>query len=360
MSVEVGLGVFTGEWHDGTGLDHGATLRESIAQVQHAEAVGLDSVWVSEHHFHPARFVGSLAAYCGAMVQATSSITVGYGLALAPLHDPVRLAEDAAFLDSLSDGRFVLGLGLGYREVEYEGFGVSRSERVGRTVEAIAIARQAWTGEPLEHSGRYYDRRGMIVSPLPATAGGPPIMLGGHHPKAIDRAARIADRFCMDAGTDSEAYEDGDGRNRALVGRVSSMLGQYRAALDRHGKDSREPAFSLNIGGFLHPDGVDAAWDALADAYLLTRRVYGDWYGLEPADYARWYPDQLTDDEREQRKSELLLGTPDDIAPVLEEIRDMVGPNLHIMFRSKYPLVDDATIRQSVSLLGELRGRLIE
>jgi len=359
MAVEVGLGVFSGEWHPGTGLEHGETLRESIDQVAHAEAAGLDSVWVSEHHFHEANFVGSVAPYAAAMVQATSRITVGLGLALAPLHDPVRMAEDAAFLDVLSGGRFELGLGIGYRDIEYEGFGGHRKQRVGRTVELIEICRQAWSPGPVEHEGRYYQRHGIEVTPKPVQPGGPPIMMGGHHPNALDRCAQLGDRFCMDAGTDSESYEEGQGRNRDIFDRVASAVRLYREALARHGKDTEHPNFSLNVGGFLHPDGRDAAWDTLAEAYMMTRRVYGDWYGLDPADYADWYPDKLTPEEVEQRKGELLLGTPDDVAPVLERVREIVGDNLHVMFRSKYPLVEDAATRTSIDLLAEIRRRLV-
>ncbi len=359
MTVQVGLGVFSGEWHAGTGLNHGETLRESIGQVVHAETAGLDSVWVSEHHFHEARFVGSVAAYAAAMVQATSRLTIGFGLALAPLHDPIRLAEDAAFLDALSSGRFAVGLGLGYRDIEFEGFGGNRSQRVGRTIELIEICRQAWSGRPVDVDGCHYQRHGLAVSPLPHRSEGPPIMLGGHHANAIDRAAALADRFCMDAGTDSEVFEQGTGHNRDLIDRVTSAVRLYREALDRHGKPSGAPAFSLNVGGFLHPDGADAAWATLAEAYMLTRRVYGDWYGLEPAEYANWYPDRLTPEQVTQRRSEILLGTPDDIVPVLERVRDVVGENLHVMFRSKYPLVDDASTRRSIDLLAEVRRRLI-
>ena len=138
----------------GAGLDHGETLRESIDQVVYAEQLGLDSVWVSEHHFHDARFVGSVAAYAAAMIQATTRITIGLGLALAPLHDPIRMAEDGAFLDVLSGGRCVVGLGLGYRDIEFEGFGGHRRQRVGRTVELIEICRQAWSGAAVDHDGR--------------------------------------------------------------------------------------------------------------------------------------------------------------------------------------------------------------
>jgi alkanesulfonate monooxygenase SsuD/methylene tetrahydromethanopterin reductase-like flavin-dependent oxidoreductase (luciferase family) len=358
MAVQVGLGVFSGEWHPGTPLDHGETLRESIQQVVHAETVGLDSVWISEHHFHEANFVGSVAPYAAAMVQATQRIKVGLGLALAPLHDPIKMAEDAAFLDVLSGGRFELGLGIGYRDVEYAGFGGHRRERVGRTVELIELCKQAWGPGEVDFSGRYYQRHGFEVTPKPVQVGGPPIMLGGHHPNAFDRAAQLGDRFCMDAGTDSESYEEGEGHNRDVFDRVASAVRMYREALARHGKDTEAPNFSLNVGGFLHPDGRDAAWETMADSYLMTRRVYGDWYGLDPADYADWYPDRLSADEVEQRKSELLLGTPDEVFPVLDRVREIVGENLVVMFRSKYPSIGDAETRQSLSLLGELRERL--
>ena len=143
------------------------------------------------------------------------------------------------------------------------------------------------------------------------------------------------------------------------IDRVESAVRRYRDALARHGKPTDAPAFSLNVGGFLHPDGRDAAWATLAEAYMLTRRVYGDWYGLDPAEYATWYPDQLTAEQVAQRRSEILLGTPDDVVPMLERVREIVGDNLHVMFRSKYPLVDDAATRQSIDLLGEVRRRLV-
>lgn len=358
MTVEVGLGVFSGEWHSGTGLDHTQTLAESIQQVVHCEEVGLDSVWISEHHFHAASFVGSLAAYAGAMVQATKRIKVGYGLALAPLHDPVKMAEDAAFLDVLSGGRFEMGLGIGYRDVEFTGFGGTSRQRVGRTLELIDICRQAWADGEIDHVGTHYTRRGFSVTPKPIQSGGPPIMMGGHHPNAIDRAARLGDRFCMDAGTDSESYEEGTGRNRGLLGRVEGTLGLYREALRRHGRDDSQPHFSLNVGGFLHPDGRDAAWDVVAEAYMMTRRVYGDWYGLDPQEYADWTPERLTAEEVEQRKSELLLGSVDQVYEVLTQVHELVGDNLAIMFRSKYPLVTDADTRVSIEQLAELRDRL--
>jgi alkanesulfonate monooxygenase SsuD/methylene tetrahydromethanopterin reductase-like flavin-dependent oxidoreductase (luciferase family) len=293
------------------------------------------------------------------MIHATSQITVGFGLAIAPLHDPVRIAEDAAFLDVLSAGRFALGMAIGYRPIEYEGFGTTQRDRVGRLEETVAICRQAWAAGHMHHEGTHFTRSGFSVTPKPVQPNGPEIMLGGHHPNAIDRAARIGDRFCMDAGTDSESYESGAGRNRGLILRVESALNLYKEALQRHGKDPTAPRFALNVGGFLHPDGPDAAWDTVEAAYLMTRRVYGDWYGLDPSEYERWQPGELTPAELAQRRSELLLGTPNDLLGVFTEVRELVGENLSVMFRSKYPLVDDRATRQSIALLAELREELI-
>lgn len=70
---------------------------------------------------------------------------------------------------------------------------------------------------------------------------------------------------------------------------------------------------------------------------MFTRRVYGDWYGIEPAAYERWYPDLMSPEEHAQRRSEVFLGTPDDLVPGFERLRDIVGEGLHVMFRSKYP-----------------------
>ena len=134
---------------------------------------------------------------------------------------------------------------------------------------------------------------------------------------------------------------------------------RYRDAFARHGKRADNPPFSLNVGGFLHPDGRDAAWAALAEAYMLdppgVRRLVRPRSGRvrvvvsRPAD-AR---------AGRERQSEILLGTPDDIVPVLARVARVVGDNLHVMFRSKYPLVVDATVKQSIELLGEVRSRLV-
>ena len=355
--MEIGLGVFSGECLPGEGKSHTEVLRDSIEQMRLAETVGLDAVWITEHHFLESGYVGSVLPYAAAAAQATEHIRIGVSVALAPLYDPVRLAEDAAFVDVLSGGRHDLGIALGYRDVEYEGFQTSRAERVSRLEEVVSVCRQAWGSGPLHHEGRYFRRSGMEVFPKPVQPGGVPLLMGGHAPAALDRAARLADAFIMDGGTDSSVFGKA-GHNRDLFERVAGTFELYKQALAAHGRSTADVRFYLTLGGFLHDDGPDAAWAALQEAYLYTRRVYGDWYGIPQEISGRWYPHLLSPEEHAQRRTEVVLGRPDDLLVPFQRLREIVGEGLHVMFRCKYPGIDDATTRRSIELLGEVRSAL--
>jgi alkanesulfonate monooxygenase SsuD/methylene tetrahydromethanopterin reductase-like flavin-dependent oxidoreductase (luciferase family) len=356
--MEIGLGVYSGECLPGEGVTPTQVIADSISQIRLAEEVGLDAAWITEHHFLPSGYVGSVLPFAAAVGAATSRITVGISVALAPIHDPVRLAEDAAFVDVLTGGRLQLGVALGYRDIEYEGFGVRRKTRVGRTEELCRILRQAWGPGEVDFEGRHFTRKGFGVYPKPVQPAGPPLLMGGHAPAAIDRAARLADAFIMDGGTDSDAFGE-QGHNRGLFGRVEGAVRLYREALERNGKDPEQARFYMTLGGFLHEDGPDAAWAAVSEGYMYTRRVYGDWYGLPPETYADWYPDRMSPEEHRTRRGEILLGAPADVVPVLEKLREIAGPSLHVMFRSKYPGVPHETTCASIRLLGEVRAKLV-
>jgi alkanesulfonate monooxygenase SsuD/methylene tetrahydromethanopterin reductase-like flavin-dependent oxidoreductase (luciferase family) len=353
--MEIGLGVFTGEYFPETDPSPTQALADCLAQVKAAEDAGLDAIWISEHHFLPrGGYVGSVLPFAAAVATATSRITVGISVALASLYDPVRMAEDAAFVDVLSGGRVKLGLAIGYRDVEYAGFETSRAERVGRTEELVKILRQSWGPGEVDFKGRYFNRSGFEVWPKPAQPGGVPLLMGGHAVKAIDRAARLADAFIMDGGTDSDNFAE-SGVNRGLAERVSGAVRLYTEALERHGKPADPLPFYMTLGGFLHSDGADAAWQVLQEGYMHTRRVYGDWYGLPPQEYADWYPDRMTPQQHAQRRTEVVLGTPADVIEVIEQVRDIAGDSLHVMFRCKYPQVGHEDTLSSIRLLGQVR-----
>ncbi|MEO8425087.1 MAG: LLM class flavin-dependent oxidoreductase, partial [Actinomycetota bacterium] len=147
MTLRIGIGLFTGQVPAGSDRTFGREYRETLELVRLAEALGFDSAWVSEHHGASDGYLPSLLPMLAAFAAATDRIRLGTGVILTPLHDPLRLAEDAAVVDQLSEGRLTLGLGIAWRPEEFRMFGVPFGERLARTVDTVEILRRAWTGE---------------------------------------------------------------------------------------------------------------------------------------------------------------------------------------------------------------------
>ncbi len=168
-------------------------------QLEQAEwidrSLAIDAIYVSEHHFYDDGYCPSPLIMCAALAARTSRIELGTNLIQAPLHHPVRLAEETLLIDALSGGRMRLGLGQGYFWQEFEGLGVSLKDRPSRTEDALDILRQAFSGEPFSFSGRRTTIPRITVTPPPIRPGGPQIWMGANAPKAVERAARLADGF---------------------------------------------------------------------------------------------------------------------------------------------------------------------
>ena len=188
---------------------------ERLAQISRAEQLGFGSCWLTEHHFCEDGYTPSPLVLAAAIAARTERMRLGTNLMLLPLHDPVRVAEDAATLSLTSGGRFDLGVGIGYRQLEFDHFGRKLSHRPSLVEEGIEILRRSWSGKPVNFSGKRFEVGDLAVTPVPETT--PKVYLGGMVEPAIQRAARVADGFLCTGGIGIDIY------NEALVQQGKSL-----------------------------------------------------------------------------------------------------------------------------------------
>lgn len=161
-----------------------------LRQAETADRLGFDTAFLGHHYLAHSAFLQPvpLAAY---LARATRSIRLGFGVLLAPLYNPLALAEELATLDVLSGGRLTVGLGAGYRRKECDAFGVEWGDRLRRLREYVPILRALWSGETVTAEGSWGRLTGARLALRPAQHGGPPLWVGAFAEAAIRRAARL-------------------------------------------------------------------------------------------------------------------------------------------------------------------------
>ncbi len=333
--MKLGYGLITCQKVPGDGRTDADLYEQAIELSVEAERLGFDSVWLTEHHFVDDGYMPSLLPVSAAVAARTERIEIGTGLLLAPLHDPVRLAEDAATVDVISRGRFLLGLGLGWRNEEFEGLRIPISERRGRLLDAIAICRQAW-GDGLVTGTSRTPYPGVAVWPKPYRPGGPPIWIGAGAERAVRRAGRVAD-----------GYLDGV----ALPDDFAEHLGW---ALDERSRS--------DLAGRPFEPGIyqpTLAWED-GDAWAVARDHvhYIDWKYIDMEDaFGRTEPaagpPPLTDDKDAELRRTMVCGTPDEVADGIRAYREKAGDDLHYVAQLYWPGMPYEQQLQALRVFGE-------
>jgi alkanesulfonate monooxygenase SsuD/methylene tetrahydromethanopterin reductase-like flavin-dependent oxidoreductase (luciferase family) len=291
-----------------------------------AEQAGFDGVWASEHHIAEDGYLPSPLLALAAIAGATSRIRLGSGVALAPLWHPLRLAEDALTLQLLSGGRFVLGLGLGYRTAEYRAHGVPLSARGRLLEETVAVLRRLWDGEVLDLDDERGRVEGVAVhprSPVPI-----PVWLGGYAEPAVRRAARIADGFLV-----------GGGSPDLVVAGVLDWL------------DDEGPAaggFHVGVQQTVMPHDGPVDPELLAAGLRHSEETYAAWREMETGGTT---PRELSG---EPDAGGSVAEIVERLTPVLERIREY--PRATLICRLLQPGLDTV---QSVALIEDAGARLV-
>jgi len=188
----VKLGVYLNSQHPET-EDPARRMAETLEQARLVARLGFDSIWAGEHHVTPGFHYFPQLPLLQQVAAIAQGVWIGTNLILLPLHNPIELAEIGAFMDVVTGGRFMFGVGLGYRPEEFAAFGIPMSERVSRLSEGIDIVRRLWSEDRVTHLGRHWQFNDMSIRPRPLQSPRPPILIGAQVKAAIARAARIAD-----------------------------------------------------------------------------------------------------------------------------------------------------------------------
>jgi probable F420-dependent oxidoreductase len=222
------------------------SLEQMVGLAQYAESLDFESVWTFEHVMVPVEyaskypyskdgkmgggsdnpFLDPLIAL-SAIAAQTKTIRLGTGVNILSQANPLLLAKQAASLDVLSNGRFMLGAGIGWLKEEFEAMGVPFERRGARYDDYVVAMRKVWSGEVVEHQSEFINWSGFQSYPTPVQEGGVPIIIGGSKGKAFQRIAQLGDGWfaptndaasltpmleplkiaCDDAGRDYQSVE---------------------------------------------------------------------------------------------------------------------------------------------------------
>jgi len=173
------------------GRSESEAFDEALAQVDAAEAWGLDVMWLAELHFEPRRsLLSAPLSIASAIAARTRRIKIGIAVQVLPLCHPLRLAEEAATVDQLSHGRLIFGVGRSGVAQTYEAYGVSYAESRERFREILDIVEQAWTRPSFSYEGKYHSFKNVAVVPKPYQKPAPPIRIAASTPDTFPAIGR--------------------------------------------------------------------------------------------------------------------------------------------------------------------------
>lgn len=326
--MDLGFGLLSAQHRPDDDRSTAALYDELLELGETADQVGLDSVWTSEHHFTDDEYLSGTMPTLGALAARTDDVEIGSAVALAPLYDSVHLAEDAATIDALSEGRLTLGLSIGYLDFEYRAFGVPKDERTDRTEDAIEVLRHAWQPGPLDYDPEYHPiSPDVTVTPTPDSQ--PHLVLGAVAKPAVRRAARMADGWCA-----NEALSIDDIRTR------KEDIERIR---DEEGLDGDFTIYVVQYG-FIG-ESYEDAWETVRESYFYQQRKYMEWADETTID-------ELPEEQQRELEDVALVGTPEDVIEDIEAYRDTLGDDIHFIFRSYCPGIETEAMTQCLERLG--------
>ena len=294
--------------------------KDTVEQATVAESLGYDSVWIPEHHFLEAGYGPAPLAALAGLASVTERVRLGTAVLLPAFYHPVRLAEETAFLHTLSGGRFICGLGLGYRREEFRAFGVTYEKRRHYLEDSIEILRRLWTNTDVTYHGAVLSVEDLTITPRLRTA--PEIWYGGWMAPALDRAARLSDAWFPGPTADAT--------------KLRSAWDIYDSRLQEHGRSPTARPLIREMWVGRNRSEVD-----------YGRRLIMEMY---EGDYRKWGQENVGEGDPLQGRA--LVGTPDEVVEAVMKWRNDF-PFDHLIGRMHLHGVEQEAVLRSMELFAD-------
>ncbi len=311
------------------GEDISRRFQETLAIVRLADRLGFDSITKTAHYsaypFQMLQLVPMLAR----LAAETSRLRLNAGVLLLPLLSPLHVAEEFATLDVISGGKVILGVGLGYRDVEFKAFGVPRTQRARRFEANLVAVRRLWTEDKVSMKAGHFELDDASCLPKPLQRPHPPIWVGANADRAVERAAHLGDCWYIGPGIE--------------VATVERQMDLYRRALDASGKPF--PAeLPMRREVFVAKTRAEAI--RLCAPYLGAKyKAYHSWGQELPADDSGFDQDfeSLIGDR-------FLIGSPDEVAEQILAIHRRLGVN-HLVMSTEWAGMPESLAIETIDMI---------
>ncbi len=323
------VGVFLGSQHP-PGADIRREFEHAVAQTRAVRDAGFDSLWLGQHYLTwPDQFLQT-TPLLARLAAETGDMAVGTNMLLLPLHNVVDVAEQYATMDVISGGRLILGVGLGYREIEFEGLAADRRTRASRFEEQVAALKLLWEEDGATFEGEHVRFTNLSIRPKPLQRPRPEIWIGAAADPAVERAARLGD---------------------AWAGTSVTTLGEIRRQLPVYHRARRE-------AGLPPPRDVARNVEVFVAGTREEAWEYGGRYIAKKFEtYFSWGMDRNTGDDgnagmslEDLARDRFVVGDPEDCIRGCLEHRD--AGITHLQIRLNFPGIPHDSVLRAIRLFG--------
>ena len=326
--MKLGL-LLTNQYMAGESMER--KIQDNLEQVRAAKDSGFGMICAGQHYLSAPFTMPTSIPFLARMAAEAGDMEVASSIVLVPLHNPVEMAEMVATMDAICSGRFIFGVGLGYREEEYAAFGVRREERVPRMVEALEVMKLLWTGEEVEFHGRFYEVPKVTSTVRCVQQPYPPIWVAANNDGAIRRAARLGYPWLVNP--------------HATVATISAQMDMYRRVLGESGV-AGPTAMPMMREMYVAEDREVAMYESRPHLESKYRA------------YSRWGQDKALPGEEsfeipfeDLARDRFLIGTPDDIVSEIRRYEEDLGVT-HMILRLQWPGLEQDKVMKQLELMG--------